>query len=66
MIFLRFQRSTSAPAGSPAASCATAIVPSTTPAAAAEPVTASTSSGKAIAEALKPNSDVTRLAHSRW
>src|SRR5262249_35270349 len=64
MTFLRFQRSTSAPAGSPASSWAAAVAASTSPEAAAEPVTASTSSGKAIVEALKPNPDSTWLLHS--
>ena len=66
MTVLRFQRSTSAPPGSPATNCAAATVPRTRPDAAPEPVTASTSSGKAIVAALKPNSDSTWLPHSSW
>jgi hypothetical protein len=66
MILLRFHRSTSAPAGRPATSWAAATVPRTSPDAAAEPVTARTSSGKAIAAALKPNSDSAWLTHSSW
>jgi hypothetical protein len=42
------------------------MVPSTSPEAAAEPVSASTSSGKAITEALRPTPDSTWLIHSTW
>jgi aryl carrier-like protein len=66
MIFLRSQRSTRAPAGSPARSCPAAIAPSTTPDAAADPVSASTSSGKAITATLRPTPDSTWLIHSSW
>jgi hypothetical protein len=61
---LRFQRSASAPAGSPAISWAIASTPSTSPDSAGEPVTASTSSGNAIIDALKPASDSAWLPHS--
>ena len=66
MMYLRFQRSASTPAGSPAASWAAAIVPSTTPDSAADPVVVSTSSGKAIPALLKPNPDSILLPHRSW
>ena len=63
-IFLRSQRSASAPAGSPATSWAIASTPSTSPDSAGEPVTASTSSGNAIVDALNPASDRAWLPQS--
>ena len=49
---------------SPATICAAAMVPITRPEAAAEPVSARTSSGNAIIVAWKPNSDSAWLPHS--
>jgi hypothetical protein len=60
----RSQRSASTPPGSPTTSWATASTASTRPDAAAEPVTISTTSGKAMREALKPTSDSAWLPHS--
>ena len=58
MIFLRLHRSTSAPPGSPARSCAAATVPRTMPDPVAEPVTASTSNGNAMVEAYNASRSV--------
>jgi hypothetical protein len=66
MIFRRSHRSTSAPAGNPASNCASASAASTSPEAAADPVSASTSNGNAISEALNPTSDRTCEPHRIW
>jgi hypothetical protein len=53
MTFLRFHRSTKAPAGKPAASAAAALVPSTSPVADADPVSDNTSSGEGDCRRLR-------------
>ncbi|GLW91314.1 hypothetical protein Aglo03_21300 [Actinokineospora globicatena] len=61
---LRSHRSTRAPAGNPTTNWATASAASTSPDAAADPVSANTSSGNAIIDALNPTSAQACPTHS--